>query len=138
MSRSDLGAFGRICSANRPVRNLPLAIERQMLNKDGEGNMTRISAENTIFVAGHRGLVGSAVERRLREKGFRKLLTKTREELDLADQGQVRAFFQDQQPDAVVLAAAKVGGIGANSTLPAEFIYSNLVIEVNVHTPGPG
>lgn len=94
--------------------------------------MTRITAENSIFVAGHRGLVGSAVERKLREKGFRKLLTKTREGLDLADQGQVRAFFQAQQPDAVILAAAKVGGIGANSALPAEFIYSNLVIEVNV------
>jgi len=94
--------------------------------------MTRISAENTIFVAGHRGLVGSAIVRKLRERGFGRLLTKAREELDLSDQGQVRAFFQAEHPDAVILAAAKVGGIGANSAHPAEFIYANLAIEVNV------
>jgi len=94
--------------------------------------MTRITRENTVFVAGHRGLVGSAIERKLREKGYEKLLRKTRSELDLTDQSRVRDFFGSERPDAVILAAAKVGGIGANSAYPAEFIYTNLAIEVNV------
>ncbi len=94
--------------------------------------MTRITRENTVFVAGHRGLVGSAIERKLREKGYEKLLRKTRSELDLTDQSGVRDFFESERPDAVILAAAKVGGIGANSAYPAEFIYTNLAIEVNV------
>ena len=94
--------------------------------------MTRITRENTVFVAGHRGLVGSAIERKLREKGYEKLLTKTRSELDLTDQSSVRDFFESERPEAVILAAARVGGIGANSAYPAEFIYTNLAIEVNV------
>jgi GDP-L-fucose synthase len=94
--------------------------------------MTRITRENTVFVAGHRGLVGSAIERKLREKGYEKLLTKTRSELDLTDQSSVRDFFGSEKPEAVILAAARVGGIGANSAYPAEFIYTNLAIEVNV------
>jgi len=94
--------------------------------------MTRITRENTVFVAGHRGLVGSAIERKLREKGYETLLTKTRSELDLTDQSSVRDFFGSEKPEAVILAAAKVGGIGANSAYPAEFIYTNLAIEVNV------
>ena len=94
--------------------------------------MTRITRENTVFVAGHRGLVGSAIERKLREKGYEKLLRKTRSELDLTDQSGVRDFFESEMPDAVILAAARVGGIGANSAYPAEFIYTNLAIEVNV------
>ena len=94
--------------------------------------MTRITRENTVFVAGHRGLVGSAIERKLREKGYETLLTKTRSELDLTDQSRVRDFFESEKPEAVVLAAARVGGIGANSAYPAEFIYTNLAIEVNV------
>ena len=94
--------------------------------------MTRITRENTVFVAGHRGLVGSAIERKLREKGYEKLLRKTRSELDLTDQSGVRDFFESERPDAVILAAAKVGGIGANSAYPAEIIYTNLAIEVNV------
>lgn len=94
--------------------------------------MTRITRENTVFVAGHRGLVGSAIERKLREKGYEKLLRKTRSELDLTDQSGVRDFFESERPDAVILAAARVGGIGANSAYPAEFIYTNLAIEVNV------
>jgi GDP-L-fucose synthase len=85
-----------------------------------------------IFVAGHRGLVGSAIVRRLREKGYDNLLLKTRSELDLTDQAAVRAFFESERPDHVVLAAAKVGGILANSTYPADFIYQNLAIEVNI------
>ena len=85
-----------------------------------------------IFIAGHRGLVGSAIERNLRGKGYEQLITRTRRELDLLDRGQVDEFFRTHRPDWVFLAAAKVGGIMANSTLPAEFIYENLVIETNV------
>lgn len=84
-----------------------------------------------IFVAGHKGMVGSAITRRLLARG-EVLLTRTRSELDLADQAAVRAFMQAERPDAVVLAAAKVGGIHANNTYPAEFIYENLMMECNV------
>ena len=94
--------------------------------------MTSIKRENSIFVAGHRGLVGSAILRKLRTKGYEKLLTRNRSELDLTDQSAVRGFFEAEKPDVVILAAAKVGGIGANSAFPAEFIHSNLAIEVNV------
>lgn len=84
-----------------------------------------------IFVAGHKGMVGSAIVRRLLARGD-ELLIRTRAELDLTDQIAVRAFMQTERPDAVVLAAAKVGGIHANHTYPAEFIYENLIIECNV------
>ena len=94
--------------------------------------MTSIKRENSIFVAGHRGLVGSAILRKLAAKGYEKLLTRSRSELDLMDQSAVQAFFEAEKPDVVILAAAKVGGIGANSAFPAEFIHSNLAIEVNV------
>lgn len=85
-----------------------------------------------IYVAGHRGLVGSAIVRRLRATGHANLLARTHAELDLTDQGAVYAFFQSEKPDYVFLAAAKVGGILANSTYPAEFIYHNLAIQTNV------
>jgi len=85
-----------------------------------------------IYVAGHRGLVGSAIVRRLRATGHANLLTRTHAELDQADRGAVHAFFQSEKPDYVFLAAAKVGGILANSTCPAEFIYHNLAIQTNV------
>ena len=85
-----------------------------------------------IYVAGHRGLAGSAIVRSLLEKGYTNLVTRTHKELDLMDQPAVRAFFLQERPDVVVLAAAKVGVIGANSNLPAEFIYENLQIECNV------
>ena len=94
--------------------------------------MSTLHHEDMIFVAGHRGLVGSAIVRKLREKGYDNLLLKTRSELDLTDQAAVRAFFKSERPDHVVLAAAKVGGILANSTYPADFIYQNLAIEVNI------
>jgi GDP-L-fucose synthase len=83
-----------------------------------------------IFVAGHRGLVGSAVVRRLEGKG--ELLLRTRQELDLRDQRAVEAFFEKERPEYVYLVAAKVGGIQANRSRPAEFIYENLMIEANV------
>lgn len=85
-----------------------------------------------IFVAGHRGMVGSALVRRLAKAGYRNIETRTRAHLDLTDQGGVNLFFEEQQIDVVLLAAARVGGIYANSTMPASFIYENLAIETNV------
>lgn len=85
-----------------------------------------------IYVAGHRGMVGSALVRCLLAKGYHNLLTRTREELDLLDQAAVRAFLGAEKPDYVFLAAAKVGGIHANNTYRADFIYQNLTIEANV------
>lgn len=85
-----------------------------------------------VFVAGHRGLVGSAIVRELRRLGFSNLLLKTRSELDLADTASVDRFFAEERPEFVVLAAAKVGGILANNTYPADFIRENLTIQENV------
>jgi GDP-L-fucose synthase len=85
-----------------------------------------------IFVAGHRGLVGSAICRGLEQSGYSNLLLRTHAELDLADRAAVRAFFQQQQPEYIFLAAAKVGGILANNTYPADFIRDNLEIQTNV------
>ena len=85
-----------------------------------------------IYVAGHRGLVGSAIIRRLHKAGYENLLLKTRAELDLTDQQDTAAFFAAEKPDYVFLAAAKVGGIQANNIYPAEFIYRNLAIQTNV------
>ncbi len=88
--------------------------------------------ESTIYVAGHRGLVGSALMRCLEKKGYENLITRTHAELDLMDQKAVQEFFNREKPDYVFLAAAKVGGILANNTYPAEFIHDNLVIQANV------
>jgi GDP-L-fucose synthase len=85
-----------------------------------------------IYVAGHRGMVGSAIVRQLRAKGFNNLVTRTHAELDLTNQKAVADFFQIEKPEQVYLAAAKVGGIHANNTYPAEFIYQNLMMEANV------
>ncbi|NVN92668.1 MAG: GDP-L-fucose synthase [Desulfuromonadales bacterium] len=85
-----------------------------------------------IFVAGQRGMVGSAIIRQLRGAGYENIILRTSQELDLRDQQAVEAFFQTEKPDYVFLAAAKVGGIVANSTYPADFIYSNLQIQNNV------
>jgi GDP-L-fucose synthase len=85
-----------------------------------------------IYVAGHRGMVGSAIVRKLESDGVANIITRTHAELDLTDQRAVRTFFQDERPDQIFLAAAKVGGIHANNTYPAEFIYENLMIEANV------
>ena len=85
-----------------------------------------------IYVAGHRGLVGSAMVRRLEQVGFGQIITRTHEELDLTRQAEVEAFFEKEKPDYVILAAAKVGGIHANNTYPADFIMKNLLIECNV------
>lgn len=88
--------------------------------------------DSTIYIAGHRGLVGSAIMRQLETRGFTNLITCTHKELDLTSQAAVKQFFAEQKPDYVILAAAKVGGIHANNTYPAEFIYQNLMIEANV------
>ena len=85
-----------------------------------------------IYVAGHRGMVGSAIVRNLLAKGYTNIVTRTHAEFDLTNQSAVKAFFEDEKPDQVYLAAAKVGGIHANNTFPAEFIYQNLMMESNV------
>jgi len=88
--------------------------------------------KDKIYIAGHRGLVGSAIVRQLESRGFTNLLMRTHKELDLTNQAAVQAFFKQEKPDYVILAAAKVGGIHANNTYPADFIYQNMMIEANV------
>jgi GDP-L-fucose synthase len=88
--------------------------------------------DSGIFVSGHRGLVGSAICRRLGQDGFTRLITRSRAELDLRDRAMVDAFFAAEKPDYVFLAAAKVGGILANSSYPAEFLFDNLAVQINV------
>ena len=85
-----------------------------------------------IYVAGHRGLVGSAIVRNLEDKGYTNIICRTHKELDLTNQEAVRIFFEQEKPEYVFLAAAKVGGIHANNTYPADFIYDNLMIQNNV------
>ncbi len=92
----------------------------------------QLNQDSRIYVAGHRGLVGAAVVRALQQQGYRNLLLRTHQELDLTDQGAVREFFDRQRPMAVVMAAARVGGIHANNTRPALFIRDNLLIQDNV------
>lgn len=92
----------------------------------------RMNKESKIYVAGHRGLVGSAIMRQLDAMGYSNVLTRTHSELDLVNQAQVQAFFEKEKPEYVFLAAAKVGGIHANNTYPAEFIYQNMMIEANI------
>lgn len=91
-----------------------------------------LNKEDKIYVAGHLGLVGSAIIRLLRDRGFSNLLHRTHTELDLTDQASVRTFFKEERPDLVIIAAAKVGGIYANNTFPADFIYKNVMIESNL------
>lgn len=91
-----------------------------------------IKKSTKIFVAGHRGLVGSAVTRALRKKGFENLILRAHDELDLCDKSSVDEFFGDQKPQYVYLAAARVGGIKANDTYPADFVRDNLLIQTNV------
>lgn len=85
-----------------------------------------------IYVAGHRGMVGSAILKCLKKQGYTNIVTRTREELDLTQQDDVNRFFKEEKPTEVYLAAAKVGGIHANNTYPAEFIYQNLMVQLNV------
>jgi GDP-L-fucose synthase len=92
----------------------------------------RLEPDSRIFVAGHLGLLGSALVRRLQRDGFRRLILVEKHELDLREQSAVRRFFASERPEIVFLAAAKVGGILANSNYPADFLYDNLAIELNV------
>lgn len=104
--------------------------------------------ESKIYVAGHTGLVGSAIHRKLLQEGYTNLIELTIEERDLIDQATLNRFFAQEKPEYVFLAAARVGGIYANSTYPAEFIYQNLAIQSNIihaayqnqakETPFPG
>jgi GDP-L-fucose synthase len=96
------------------------------------GGESAMEKSNRIFIAGHQGLVGSAIRRGLERSGYRDLLLKTRAELDLMDRAAVDRFFAEERPDYVFLAAAKVGGILANNTYPADFIRDNLEIQTNV------
>ena len=91
-----------------------------------------MDSESKIFVAGHNGLVGSAIVRNLKAKGFTNIITMDRAKLDLTKLHDVQIFFAVEQPEYVFLAAAKVGGIGANAEYPADFIYENLMIQTNV------
>ena len=92
----------------------------------------RIDLNQKIYVAGHRGMVGSSIVRKLQAQGYTNVITRTHAQLDLTSQVAVQDFFKQEKPDQVYLAAAKVGGILANSTFPAEFIYENLMIQNNV------
>lgn len=94
--------------------------------------MITMKLDSRIYVAGHNGLVGSAIVRKLRELGYSNLIVRSHKELDLTRQSEVEGFFAKEAPEFVVLAAAKVGGIGANSSYPADFIHINLSIAVNV------
>lgn len=91
-----------------------------------------VNKNSKIYVAGHRGMVGSAIVRHLKSMGVNNILTRTHSELDLTNQAAVKTFFENEKPDQVYLAAARVGGIHANNTYPADFIYDNLMIEANV------
>jgi GDP-L-fucose synthase len=91
-----------------------------------------MNKDSRIFVAGHRGMVGSAIVRALEERGYKHLITRTSAQLDLRDQPQVKELFEKERPEFVFLAAAKVGGIMANNTFRADFLYDNLMIEANV------
>ena len=91
-----------------------------------------MNLNDKIYIAGHRGLVGSAIVRQLESRGFTNLVMRTHNEIDLTNQAQVQNFFTQENPDYVILAAAKVGGIHANNAYPADFIYQNMMIEANV------
>ena len=93
--------------------------------------------ESKIYVAGHRGMVGSAIVRKLNSEGFKNIIVRTSSELDLRNQQAVNVFFESEKPDIVVLAAAKVGGIQANNVYRAEFLYDNLMIEANIIHAAP-
>lgn len=94
--------------------------------------MTKINPKDKIFIAGHKGMVGSAITRLLQRRGFENLILRTRLELDLRESLAVQTFFQSEKPDFVILSAARVGGIQANINYPAEFLYENLVIQNNI------
>ena len=91
-----------------------------------------MNKKSSIYVAGHTGLVGSAIVRKLLKSGYKNLILKSHRELDLTNQKKTEAFFRKNKPEYVFLAAAKVGGIFANDTYPADFIYQNIMIQTNI------
>ena len=91
-----------------------------------------MNIDSKIYVAGHNGMVGSAIVRELKTQGYNNLIIKSHTELDLTRQTDVESFFQEEKPEYVFLAAAKVGGIGANSAALADFMYDNMILEMNV------
>lgn len=97
-----------------------------------KGIVIDMNLNDTIYVAGHKGMVGNSIVNNLKQKGYQHIIGKTRKELDLTNQESVRRFFKEERPDIVVLAAAKVGGIYANQTCPADFAYENMQIQCNV------
>lgn len=103
-----------------------------LVNSANSDEANAMQPDSRIYIAGHRGLVGSAIHRELLRRGFHNILTRTHEELDLCDEVAVDAFFTDERPEYVLLAAARVGGILANNSYPADFIRDNLVIQSNV------
>ena len=109
-------------------KNIGLSTEDSVLSPQS----SVLSSNSSVLVLGHRGMVGSAIARKLKSEGFTNIITRTHSELDLTNQAAVRVFFHSEKIDYVVLAAAKVGGIHANDTYPAEFIYQNLLMEANV------
>src|SRR5450432_3711295 len=112
-----------------PTANYQLPTANCQLPTANESNMNK---QNKIYIAGHRGMVGSAIKRRLEADGFENLIGKTSEELDLRNQAAVLDFFEKEKPDFVFLAAARVGGIYANDTYRADFLYENLMIQSNI------
>jgi GDP-L-fucose synthase len=102
------------------------------MNNTAQRSIDIMKQTDKIYVAGHRGLVGSAILRELKLQGYDNIITRSHNELDLTSQAAVKSFFSEIRPDYIFLAAAKVGGIGANSTYPAEFIYQNMMIGFNV------
>jgi GDP-L-fucose synthase len=109
-----------------------MALKRQTLMSSISISKPLMNLNDKIYIAGHRGLVGSAIVRQLELRGFTNLIMRTHKELDLTNQTQVQSFFKQESPDYVILAAAKVGGIHANNIYPADFIYQNMMIEANV------
>ena len=101
-------------------------------DSDSQGHSGFLKKNSRIFLAGHQGMVGSAIHRRLQAENYLNIITRSHEELDLVNQGAVRRFFENEKIDLVILAAAKVGGIQANSIYRAEFIFDNLMIQTNV------
>ena len=107
-------------------------IKSQTQSSDPQGHAGMLKKNSRIFLAGHQGMVGSAIYRRLQAENYINIITRTRKELDLVDQAAVRRFYENEKIDVVILAAAKVGGIQANDIYRAEFIYENLMIQANV------
>ena len=103
----------------------------QTQGSGSQGNSKILSQASRIFLAGHRGMVGSAIYRRLQAENYHNIVTRPHEELDLIDQAAVHRFFKNEKIDAVILAAAKVGGIHANNTYRAQFIFENIMIQAN-------